>query len=306
MLLLWGRLPWAAACSCAVANWSPPGNFLPDLWNHRAVTRQVAVEGVGLHTGEPVRVSLLACPGPVRLRAGDDDFVTVDELAIASTTRATTVEARRGTLRIQTVEHALAAFAGLAMHEGVIIAVDGQEMPLLDGGSAMWCDALRRLGLPASPPRWRIDRPAVFHVGQSRFELTPASDVRVDVLLELDDPRIARHASWQGDADDFQARIAPARTFAFAHEVDELLGRGLARHVPPESVVVIAPEAIHHAGPPFSADEPARHKLLDLLGDLYLFGGPPLGHLRATRPGHTANTRALRQACNDGILVSVP
>jgi UDP-3-O-[3-hydroxymyristoyl] N-acetylglucosamine deacetylase len=229
--------------------------------------------------------------------------VTLDELAIASTARATTVEARSGALRVRTVEHALAAFAGLAVHEGVIVAIDGPEMPLLDGGAAAWCAALRYLHGQPGTPRLRIVRHAVIDVERSRLELTPASHLDVEVLLELGDPRIAPHARWQGDSDDFQARIAPARTFALAHEVDELLGLGLARHVHPESVVVIAPDAIHHAGAPFSSDEPARHKLLDLLGDLYLFGGPPLGHLRATRPGHTANTRAIRRALDEGIVV---
>jgi UDP-3-O-[3-hydroxymyristoyl] N-acetylglucosamine deacetylase len=261
------------------------------------------VEGVGLHTGARVRVRLEACPGPVRLESKAGVRVALDELAIASTNRATTVEACGGAFRVQTVEHALAALAGLSMREGVVIAIDGPEMPLLDGGSAAWCDALRRLPLQPGPPSLRIARQAVVQVGQSRFELTPATAVEIEVLLELDDPRLAPHARWQGDPDDFRARIAPARTFALAHEVDELLARGLARHIRPESVVLIAPDAIHHAGPPFSPDEPARHKLLDLLGDLYLFGGPPLGHLRATRPGHTANTRAMRQALDEGIAV---
>jgi UDP-3-O-[3-hydroxymyristoyl] N-acetylglucosamine deacetylase len=289
---------------CAVANRLRPGNFLPDLWNHRTVQGQVTVEGVGLHTGAQVLVTLRACDGPVRLESKAGARAALDELAIVSTTRATTVEACGGGLRVQTVEHILAAFAGLSVHEGVAIGVDGPEMPLLDGGSAAWCEALRRLPLEPGPPRLRVARQAVIQVERSRFELTPAADVEVEVLLELDDPRIAPHARWQGDPDDFRARIAPARTFALAHEVDELLGRGFARHVHPASVILIAPDAIHHAGAPFSSDEPARHKLLDLLGDLYLFGGPPRGHLRATRPGHTANTRAIRQARDEGVVVS--
>lgn len=264
------------------------------------MTRQVIVDGVGLHTGEPVRVVLRACEGPVRFRASGVE-VALNELTVASTDRATTV-ALRGS-RIRTVEHAFAALGGLGVYDGVSIAVDGPEMPLLDGGAAAWCEAVKRLDAPRGVPRLRVARQAVINVGLSRYELSPSAAIDVEVRLELDDARISPWARWQGAPDDFQARIAPARTFAFAHEADELILRGLALHVNPASVVLIAPEAIHHAGRPFSPDEPARHKLLDLIGDLYLRGGPPLGRVSAVRPGHAANARVIAEACAKGILV---
>ena len=122
--------------------------------------------------------------------------------------------------------------------------------------------------------------------------------------MELGDTRASSLvARWQGDGEDFRLRIAPARTFATAGDVEELLRRGLARHADPGSVVVISPQAIHFSGRPFSPDEPARHKLLDLMGDLYLHGGPALGRTRAIRPGHAANSRAIRLARERGILV---
>ena len=162
-----------------------------------------------------------------------------------------------------------------------------------------------RAGSPArSPcPRLEVARAATFDVGPSRYDFTPGRDVEVRVSIQLDDARLAGEASWSGGAEDFVTRIAPARTFALAHEVDELARRGLARHVDPASVVVIAPDAILHAGRPFSPDEPARHKLLDLLGDLYLHGGPPAGRVAAFRPGHAANARAFRRAIAEGVLV---
>jgi UDP-3-O-[3-hydroxymyristoyl] N-acetylglucosamine deacetylase len=97
--------------------------------------------------------------------------------------------------------------------------------------------------------------------------------------------------------------LAPARTFAREVDLEPLVRSGLARHVEPSSVVVLAPDAVHHAGLPFSRDEPARHKLLDLIGDLYLHGGPPIGSVRALRPGHAANAAAIERAFADGILV---
>ncbi|MDP8999330.1 MAG: UDP-3-O-acyl-N-acetylglucosamine deacetylase [Myxococcota bacterium] len=265
------------------------------------MTHQVIVEGVGLHTGVPVKVTLEASDGPVRLARGAVQ-ATMNELDVVSTLRSTTLDRREGGLRVQTVEHALAAFGGLRVYEGVTIGVDGPEMPLLDGGAAQWCDALKRVGVAPGKPRLRVARRAVIEVGQSRYELVPAEGVDIEVRLEIDDGRIAKKARWTGESDDFESRIATARTFVSHGDVDDLIRSGLARHVPPQAVILLAPEAIHCAGRAFSSDEPARHKLLDLVGDFYAFGGPPLGYVHAFRPGHAANARAIRQARDEGIL----
>jgi len=234
--------------------------------------------------------------------------VGIDELVVASTERATTVEASSpcaGTVRIATVEHAFAALAGLGVYEGVAIAVDGPEMPLLDGGAAAWCDAIERLHPPrAAAPRLAVAREGVVRVGSSRYAFAPGDGVEVAVRVELDDGRLRPDARWAGDAEDFRTRVAPARTFARLRDVEELARRGLARHVDPACVVVIAPDRVHSADRPFAPDEPARHKLLDLVGDCYLFGGPPRGRLHAVRPGHSANVRALAEAMRRGLLAA--
>ena len=266
--------------------------------------RSVVLEGTGLHTGEASRVVLHARPGPVRLRVKDVE-APIAEIEVVSSARATTVECGRGGPRLGTVEHCFAALAGLGVREGVTIEVDGPEMPLLDGGAAAWCRALGELGLIASTgPRLRVAREAVLEVGPSVYELAPGDNVHVGVHVDFADPRIASDASWDGDPADFAARVAPARTFALVRELDELLSRGLARSADPTSVVVITPEAVLCAGRPFEADEPARHKLLDLLGDMVLVGGPPLGRVRAIRPGHAPNARALRRALEQGVITA--
>jgi UDP-3-O-[3-hydroxymyristoyl] N-acetylglucosamine deacetylase len=128
--------------------------------------------------------------------------------------------------------------------------------------------------------------------------------VDVGVEIELGDPRLAREASWRGDAADFRERVATARTFCFDHEIEELARRGLATHIAPEMVVVLG-QVILCAGSPFSRDEPARHKLLDLVGDLFLYGGPPCGSVRAYRPGHWSTHEAVRVALERGVLARV-
>jgi UDP-3-O-[3-hydroxymyristoyl] N-acetylglucosamine deacetylase len=265
--------------------------------------RSVELEGAGLHSGAPVRVVLWARPGPVRLRARGVEAEIAD-LDVVSSARATTVQSAHGGPPVATVEHCFAALAGLGIRGGVTIDVDGPEMPLLDGGAASWCRALGQLGAERTAPRLRVVREAVIQAGPSVYELSPGDSVLVEVRVDFGDPRIAAEASWGGDPLDFAARVAPARTFAFARELDELMTRGLARSADPASVVIVTPDAVLCAGRPFEADEPARHKLLDLLGDMYLFGGPPLGRVRALRPGHAPNVRALRRALETGALTT--
>jgi UDP-3-O-[3-hydroxymyristoyl] N-acetylglucosamine deacetylase len=290
----------------------------------------VTVEGVGLHTGERARVVLRRAPGPVRIRARGTE-ATLADLRVVTTARATTVEPLGGGFRVCTVEHALAALGGLGVHEGVTLDVDGPELPLLDGGAARWCEALRSLSVISSLPRLRVTRSATYDIGPSRYVFDPGPrppgpgprgatlhsrergargpdrgpSVSVSVRVDFGLSFVAPTAAWHGDHADFAARIAPARTFALARELDELARRGLARHVDPAAVLVLSPDAILHAGRPPAPDEPARHKLLDLLGDFHLHGGPAIGRVHAVRPGHAANERAFRRALDEGVLAPV-
>jgi UDP-3-O-[3-hydroxymyristoyl] N-acetylglucosamine deacetylase len=274
----------------------------------RPVAGEVVLEGRGLHTGEPARVVLRRVLGAVRIAArGGWPEADVSDLEVAGAARSTTVSACHGRLRLATVEHAFSALAGLHVRSGVLLAVEGPEMPLLDGGSARFCAALAELGVaPGSPftSPARVAEAACIEVGASRYEFAPADAIDVEVTVDFGDPRIAPHARWEGDPEDYRRRIAPARTFALARDLGALLEGGLARYVDPESVVLFAAGAVHHAGAPPEPDEPARHKLLDLLGDLYLQGGPPLGRLRVFRPGHAANAGALREAWARGVIVA--
>jgi len=261
----------------------------------------MVITGVGLHTGAPARVTLSTRPGPVVLRSGGRE-ATLAQLSVASSLRSTTVEAHGGGLRVATVEHAFAALAGLGIHDDVMMDIDGPEMPLLDGSAAAWCEAFSSLGVVACAPRLRIMRAATLAIGTSRYELAPGPGVDVEVVVELDNESIEPFARWKGDAGDFRRRIAPSRTFAQTRDLEELARSGLSRHVPPEAVVLIARDSVHASGRAFRSDEPACHKLLDLVGDCYLWGGPPLGRLRAIRPGHRANALAFAQALEQGLF----
>ena len=274
---------------------------------------EASVAGRGLHGGRPAKVSVRASPGPVRLRAAGVD-AELSRWRVVDSERSTTIEAAGGSVRLQTVEHLLAALAGAGIHRGLTVTVEGGEVPLADGGAARFFDLVHGRVAP-SPPRLRITRADEIVVGPSVYRFAPAgrtNEVHVEAHFHSAVPRFDRRAGWSGDAFDFRARIAPARTFAFASEVEAIAAGGLARHVDPESVVVLpdgdgaAPDAPALSGArPAEDDEPARHKLLDLLGDLYLHGGPPLGSLGAERPGHRANHAAIAEALRRGVLVAL-
>ncbi len=264
----------------------------------------VLLEGMGLHGGRPARLTLDAALGPVTLRVGGTR-VPISALEVTRTERATTVKAPGGAFTVSTVEHVFSALAGSSISEGVSLELVGDEMPMLDGAAAEFFDALATLQVRPSVPHLRVARTATVEVGASRFEFAPSDHPRVQVVLDWgDDDRLERDATWNGDSADFRERIAIARTFAFERDLLALADARLARHVDPKSVVVIAKE-IHSAGRPFSADEPARHKLLDLVGDTYVHGGPPIGTLVAHRPGHSVNHIAMSRALALGVLVHV-
>lgn len=261
-----------------------------------------AVEGPGLHSGARGSVRFERHDGPVVVRARRGDARATD-LRVVDTARSTTVEDPSGKLRITTIEHVLAALGGLGIHHGVAVIVEGIEPPFADGAARLYVDRLRELGVNASEAPLRVARGGVLEHGGSRYAFEPSAGVVLEVSVDFDDPRIAREARWDGDADDFRERIAVARTFGFEHEVMDLLARGLASHVTPEGVVVIGKDRVLTAGAPFTADEPARHKLLDLAGDLYLYGGPPRGLVRADRPGHAATHAVMARALTEGLVV---
>jgi UDP-3-O-[3-hydroxymyristoyl] N-acetylglucosamine deacetylase len=188
------------------------------------------------------------------------------------------------------------------VYEGVAIRAFGPEVPLLDGGALLFTAALKSLDVPPSAPKLRVTREARIASGRSTYEFTPAPALSLTVHVEFGQ-RGPESASWDGSAAQFQRELAPARTFGFRSEHRALLNQGRASHVDPDSVLVLEDDGT--VLPPAStliANELARHKLLDLVGDLYFFGGPPVGRISASWPGHTATHAVMRQALEQGIL----
>ena len=194
-----------------------------------------------------------------------------------STERATTLASPDDTFRMGTVEHLFAALAGLGIYGGLEIEIVGEELPFLDGGSSAWVAALSELALPSTPPELVVRKDGMIAAGASVYTFARGPRIMLRAKIDYGDARLAREAHWNGEREDFVTRIAPARSFVFARDLEVLSQMNPGAHVSPESVLVFTDDEIHWAGRPFTLDEPARHKVLDLMGDLYLYGGPPLG-----------------------------
>jgi UDP-3-O-[3-hydroxymyristoyl] N-acetylglucosamine deacetylase len=261
----------------------------------------IAFHGRGLHSGARCSVELARRPGPVGFRT-PYDYVVREALQVVRTDRGVKVTAPEAHFELELVEHLFAALGGLSVQEGISISIQGPEVPLQDGGAREFAAALVALGSEPTPPALHIERRGHVAVGDSLYEFVPEPQIHVSVEVAFNGCG-AEAADWDGSAAQFLAEIAPARTFGFRADYDALRACGRAAFIDPHSVIVLREDGSCLGGAPRrTPGELARHKLLDLIGDLYLFGGPPLGRVRAVRPGHTATHRAVRVALAQGLL----
>lgn len=238
--------------------------------------------------------------GPVVL-AQRGAAAALGDLRVERADRGVTVASADGRVSVDLVEHLLAAVGGLGVAGGLRIATDGDEIPLLDGGAARFTAAIRAL----DPPRGRrlvVARAGSFEHQRSRYRFAPGPSPVVRVEVDFPAPVGRQRAAWDGDPEDFAARIAPARTFGWVHELAALRAAGRAAEVDLGSVVVFDGDGVLAGCRPPDADEPARHKLLDLVGDLALHGGPPCGLVEAFAPGHAATHAVAARALAEGVL----
>jgi UDP-3-O-[3-hydroxymyristoyl] N-acetylglucosamine deacetylase/3-hydroxyacyl-[acyl-carrier-protein] dehydratase len=259
----------------------------------------VAVEGAGLHFGQPCRLEFrpavtgsgitfrrLDLPGQPVLPARV-------EFAVATDRRTQLGE---GVLACHTVEHVLAAVAGLGLDD-VEIAMTAGEPPILDGSAAPFVEALQRAGRVTSGRPATVVRllaPVEWQDGESTYRAEPAEVLRLDVAIDFPHPVIGRQRlEITATPGTVTEALAPARTFGFLHEVEALRAQGLIRGGSLDGAVVL-----DDAGPVGGAlrwpDEFVRHKALDLLGDLALAGGRVLAHVTAHRPSHRGTQAFVR------------
>lgn len=244
---------------------------------------------------------LSRAPGPIQIEQRGA-LARLGELRVIRADRGVTIASADERIRLDLVEHLFAAIGGLGLGAGLRVGTDDLELPILDGGAQRYAAALRSLGIPRSPRPLFIAREATLRRGASVYRFSPSTALRLRVMVAFRPPVGEQEAAWDGDADDFVTRIAPARTFGWADEYAALRASGRAAGIDLESVLVFDGASVMLGCRPAEPTEVARHKLLDLIGDLALYGGPPSGLIEAFAPGHTATHAVVAEALADGVL----
>lgn len=267
---------------------------------------EVTITGRGLHAGLPASVTFTRRPGPLAFRTKRGE-VSLSDLHVVRADRGVRVACASVGLDVDGVEHCLAAVGGLGIRQGLAISVNGGELPLACGSALTFARALLSLEFAHGEPGLVVARAGEVQCGEARYAFDPADRMELTVDVSFEAAAIGRQrASWDGTADDFMENVAWARTFGFADEAAVLHESGRGRGATPDSVMVLDRKgAVLAPGMPARPGEFARHKLLDLIGDLCLFGGPPRGRVRAERPGHGATHRAVIEGLARGILTRV-
>jgi UDP-3-O-[3-hydroxymyristoyl] N-acetylglucosamine deacetylase len=258
--------------------------------HQRTIRRTVELEGVGLHSGKPARVRV--CPAPansgIAFRPSGHDSIPAAPESVMNSRYATTI-GRNGT-RIQTVEHIMAAAAGLGL-DNLFIEVDGPEIPAGDGSAKPFVALLASAGrVEQSATKRPIVIPYPIRVGSGGrwIQIIPSDVFRMSYTLDNEHPAIGTQVITCAPTERmFVEEFAPARTYGFLKDLGEMRRNGLARGASLENAIGVGKRGVLN-GLRYP-DEFVRHKILDLIGDLALLGRPVVGHVIARNAGHALN-----------------
>ncbi len=275
----------------------------------RTIREKVACTGVGLHTGRPIQLELLPAPVDNRVTFVRTDMASHAELRahvqnVADTTLATTLAAGVNGSRAQvgTVEHLLAALAGLGI-DNVRVLLNGPEVPVLDGSAKPFVEMLMSAGIEEQRKSKRflvVRRDVKVLDGEKLARLSPGPGFHITCSLDFDHPLIPPTPFKLEFSDGtFRREVASARTFGFLGDVEALQARGLARGGSLANAIVIDHYRVLNPEGLRFPDEFVRHKVLDAIGDLSLFGMPIIGKVQLKRSGHALNTKLVKTVLSD-------
>jgi len=273
------------------------------------VAAPATVEGIGLHLGQPCRLSF--CPaasgaGIVIQRTDIEGAPAIPARLAQVTASERRTQLGRGVNTVHTVEHVLAAVAASGIDD-LIITMDGPEPPIVDGSAAPFFAALQRVGLAdigGEADYLVIAEPVRIIDGESIYDAQPASGLELDVTIEFPHPKIARQTMrLEITRDTFSTELSGARTFGFLSEVESLRGKGLIQGASLENAIVLDDDNVVN-GPLRWRDEFVRHKMMDCVGDLALAGARVHAKITVTRPSHRGTVTLLRELMRTGTLQS--
>src|SRR5512134_2974481 len=269
----------------------------------RTLRRSITCTGIGLHSGNKVTLSLKPAPVDTGIRFRRFDLGGLEVPAtvrhVGGINHATGLS--RDAVRVDTVEHLLAAFVSLGV-DNVIVELNSPEVPIMDGSAAPFIYLIQEAGLKqlTAPRRYmKIIRPISLSRGDKRIALYPSDHFKITYSIAFDHP-LLRHQSRtvRLTEESFVDEIAPARTFGFLEDVEMMRQQGLALGGSLENAIVIGDTGVLNNALRFD-DEFVRHKILDVIGDMALLGHPIIGHLVAHRGGHGLHTAFAAQVLEE-------
>lgn len=292
------------------------------LTKQRTIAKEISITGIGLHTGNHSTLTFKPAPENFGIRfkridMKDSPEILADIEHVVDISRGTTIAV--GEAKVKTVEHVLAAVSGCEI-DNIIVELTTNEPPVIDGSSKPFVDILLKAGFTeqdAPKDYLVIDEIVHYHDDKNEVDIValPLEDFKVTVMIDYRNPALgSQYTGLFSLENEFASEFAPARTFCFLHEVEELYESGLIKGGKFDNAVVIVDRELkqnqlealmNKLGIRDSVvlgengilnnselrykNEPARHKLLDLIGDMALIGAPIKGHVLAARPGHRAN-----------------
>lgn len=254
---------------------------------------------MGLHNGNRVTMTFLPAPPNTGIRFRRVDLEGKPEIDarvdnVTQTNRSTTLG--KGTAKVQTVEHVLATFAGYEI-DNAIVELDANEPPVGDGSARDYCRMIESAGIVAQPEKrepYAVTEPIELQTKESLVSIFPHHQFKISCTSADNAGRFSQFLSIELSPEVWRKDVSHARTFCFFEEIEYLIKNGLIRGGSLENAVVIRDDAVLTTEPLRYADEFVRHKILDLIGDLYLLGRPIKGHVVAVRPSHSTNCELAR------------
>jgi len=284
------------------------------------ISKSVSIAGVGLHTGDNVCITLKPATSDFgiqfqRIDLPNNPIIKADCDSVVDTSRSTTIG--HNGVRISTIEHLLAALIGMGI-DNILIEIDGAEVPIMDGSSQPFVNIIEQAGIEEQDAQkhwYSIEEAITYYDEDKKAEMiaVPAKDYQLTTLIDFDSTVLDQQYAQLKTLQAFKNYIAPSRTFCFLHELEMLLENNLIKGGTIDNAIVVVDKPVTKAEMEALAkklnlekievksegilnntelhfpNEPARHKLLDVMGDLALIGYPIKAHIMATRPGHSTN-----------------
>lgn len=277
--------------------------------NQRTIKNKVNCFGIGLHSGSFVNMSLLPAPVDygITFRRIDNSGKIIGEIRashdlVSTTFLGTNLISKDSTIKVATVEHLMAALWGCGI-DNIIIEVDSDEMPIMDGSSDHFVFMIESAGIQEQNVGRRfieVLRKVDISDGDAFASISPNNDFSVQMDIDFNDNVINKQScSFYANSNSFKIELSKARTFGFLKDVEKLKSLGLIRGGSLDNAIVVDQNKVLNDNGLRFKDEFVRHKALDSIGDLYLSGARIMGHFHGIKSGHSLNNQLLHKLFSD-------